>query len=171
MLRVFENVCSSRVVREGIMRWKQRVWCGLLVLVAGCEKDGGGPKMQVETTNRPGAFATVTITSNDADSFTVERVVLNGRDNQKGCDSALAPVPSDFMVVKLPAKLQRGDATSILADCGDKILIVSVHTDRGVSSFQMNERANTGSVQIVGLLGFDLALPKRQSGTAPRPEM
>jgi hypothetical protein len=96
----------------------------LFLALTGCE-NGTAPTMRVEVSKE----LRVTITSDDTDPFTVNRLVVNGRAGQSGCDTTASG---------LPATLRHGDAVTIHGiSCGSKILQVDVYTNRGSSSFHL----------------------------------
>jgi hypothetical protein len=110
------------------MRFQSKgFWCiGALILVlTGCD-NADRPRMHVEVLNKPGLR--VTITSDDRDHLTVNRLILNDRDGESGCDTTERG---------LPATLEHGDAVTVYGmACGSKILQADVYTNRGTASFK-----------------------------------
>jgi hypothetical protein len=96
------------------------------------------PKMQVQSNG--GVVSDVTVTSDDDNPFTITRVVINGRDGEKGCDVTDKPSTVDSPSTGLPATLKRGDQAVVYVACG-KTLSVDVYTDRGSGSYKFDEAA------------------------------
>ena len=82
--------------------------------------------------------AMITVTANDDEPFTAQRVVVNGRKGEPGCDSTVAREGYPALV---PAKLKRGDAANFQAQCGDSILSADIYTDRGTQSVTFNSES------------------------------
>jgi hypothetical protein len=84
----------------------------------------------------------MTITGDDDNAFIIQRVVINGRENERGCDfPKFAPDPNDADyrgATPLPATLKRGDQAAFASICGE-ILSVDIYTDRGKSQFKFTQ--------------------------------
>lgn len=93
-----------------------------------------------------GQYRDITITADDDAPFIIERVVLNNRDGDKMCDFGPVEITEDMtpnqklqaeLRTQLPTKeMQRGDSIQFGSTCG-QTLRVTVHTNRGVSEYQI----------------------------------
>ncbi len=92
------------------------------------------PNMQVQAVPGP-ITVNVQVTGDDALPFTVQRIVVNDRPKEKGCDSNLENID---ILPFAPTKLKRGDATIFYSSCGSQVLSVDVYTNRGTASFKFN---------------------------------
>jgi hypothetical protein len=94
-----------------------------------------------------GNGAMLSVTGDDDQPFTIQRIVFNGRPNEKGCDLPDSPVDPSQMAntaegelqalagSKLPVSLKRGDTAAFFSVCGSAILSADIYTDRGAAHF------------------------------------
>ena len=97
------------------------------------------PDMSLQT--GPSAASNLTalnITANDDSPFTVQRVVINGRKNETGCDIVHTDDVSELGATILTTPLKRGDVMQVLVSCGEKVLSADIYTNRGVASFKFD---------------------------------
>jgi len=101
----------------------------------------GAPNMQVQS-SQTAIGKVMTVTGDDDSAFTIQRVIINGRQNEKGCDfPKFAPEENDMDyqgATPLPATLKRGEQAAFGTGCGE-ILSVDIYTDRGTSQFKFNQ--------------------------------
>jgi hypothetical protein len=92
------------------------------------------PSMQVEAV--PGEITLdLSVTSDDDKPFTVQRVVVNDRVTEEGCDSTKM---TGSIPLFAPARLKRGDTAAFHTACGTTILSARVYTDRGTVAFKFD---------------------------------
>jgi hypothetical protein len=106
-----------------------------LLLCSGCD-DHSGPKMHAkwELIGDVSFVAKILqIVSDDPNSFTVQRVVLNNREKEKGCDFSFAEGTDNP-----PKTLREGDSTFVIPDCGSEVEEIQVYTDRGTVELSVN---------------------------------
>ena len=115
---------------------------GLAAIGSGSSQTKYIPNMRAEIDGN-----NLSIIADDDNPFTVQRVVLNGRENEKGCDSRVAVLQDaqnpDFPSSTLPAALKRGRNIffNTGGSCGE-ILSADIYTDRGVSHLKFGDATN-----------------------------
>lgn len=90
------------------------------------------------------------LTSNDDRTFTIKRVIFNGRKEEKNCDlpaygisanstdmsNTAASIQSAYGT-QLPKQLKRGDGAIFFSGCG-AVMEIAIHTDLGVLTMSQN---------------------------------
>jgi hypothetical protein len=104
----------------------------------GLATDGDTPAIRAELiTGQFGEF--VQLVGDDSKPFTVQRVVINGRAGDPGCDSSKTNLGEPPL---LPATLKRGDISLYSGLCGRRVLTADIFTDRGNVTFKFHEDGN-----------------------------
>jgi hypothetical protein len=104
-------------------------------------EDSPNMKVTVEPTEH--APLAKVIGDDDA-AFTIQRVVINGRENEESCDLPKFTVSGSMQGTYgtgLPVTLKRGDVAQFFSQCGD-VLSIDVYTDRGHAQYKFDSNGN-----------------------------
>jgi hypothetical protein len=111
-----------------------RLLCiAVIAFVSGCSESAPNLSGVIENGG-------VTITSDEDGVVTIQRMLINGRNGDRGCDFEGKYQPDRYPGTywNFPVTLKRGDFTHVMALCG-RILQVTVYTDKGDASLNFDD--------------------------------